>query len=232
MITLTKANGEVFNSIKWLIAAMSAKSKQGSAKDKHSNMALNYIKRVTLGNEIFYMASDGRRLHAVNVEMLGDLLTAEYYSVVTCTAQVITLDDPGNSTDTHWPPMDSDLFDPRCYLTTAEADSHLTVEHLIYWLNRGDLAEDVNRVTWSHSMIETALGIDAGDWKLGWNRGQRSEGNKALLLVGRYGNITRAHMALIMPIQLPNILPIRTISHTHGDAIAYIEGELNGRRTV
>ena len=232
MITLTKANGEVFNSIKWLIAAMPAKSKQGSAKDMHYNMALNYIKRVTLGNEIFYMASDGRRLHAVNVEMLGDLLTAEYYSVADRTAQVITLVDPDNSTDIHWPMIDNALFDPRCYLTTAEADSHLTVEHLIYWLNRGDLAEDVNRVTWSHSMIETALGIDAADWELGWNRGQRSEGNKALLLVGRYGNITRAHMALIMPILLPDTLPIRTINHMHGDAIAYIEGELNGRRTV
>lgn len=232
MITLTKANGEVFNSIKWLIAAMPAKSKRGSAKDMHYNMALNYIKRVTLGNEIFYMASDGRRLQAVNVEMLGDLLTAEYYSVVTCTAQVITLDDPGNSTDTHWPALPSDFFDHRCYLTTAEADSHLTVEHLIYWLNRGDLAEGINRTTWNHSMIETALGAVADDWNLGWNRGQRSEGNKALLLVGRCGGITRAHMALIMPIILPDTLPIRTINHMHGGAIAYIEGELNGCRTV
>lgn len=232
MITLTKANGEVFNSIKWLIAAMPAKSKRGSAKDMHYNMALNYIKRVTLGNEIFYMASDGRRLHAVNVEMLGDLLTAEYYSVVTCTAQVITLDDPGNSTDTHWPALPSDFFDHRCYLTTAEADSHLTAEHLIYWLNRGDLAEGINRTTWNHSMIETALGVVAGDWNLGWNRGQRSEGNKALLLVGRCASITRAYMALIMPIILPDTLPIRTINHMHGDAIAYIEGELNGCRTV
>ena len=89
MLTLTKANGEVFNSIKWLIAAMPAKSKQRSAKDMHY-MDLNYIKRVTLGSEIFYMASDGRRLHAVNVDMLGDLLTAEYYSVVDRTAQVIS----------------------------------------------------------------------------------------------------------------------------------------------
>ena len=222
MITLTKANGEVFNSIKWLIAAMPAKSKQRSAKDTHY-MDLNYIKRVTLGSEIFYMASDGRRLHAVNVDMLGDLLTADYYSVVTCTAQVITLVDPDNSTDIHWPTIDKALFDPRCYLTTAEADSHLTVEHLIYWLNRGDIAEDVNRFTWSHSMIETALGIDAADWELGWNRGQRSESNKALLLVGRRSNITRARMALVMPIQLPNVLPIRTINHMHGGAIAYID---------
>ena len=223
MITLTKANGEVFNSIKWLIAAMPAKSKQRSAKDMHCNRALDYIKRATLGNEIFYMASDGRRLHAVNVEMLGDLLTADYYSVVTCTAQVITLADPGNSNDIHWPAPPSDFFDPRCYLTTAEADSHLTVEHLIYWLNRGDLAGGTDRTTWNHSMIETALGAVAGDWNLGWNRGQRSEGNKALLLVGRYGNISRAHMALIMPILLPDTLPIRTINHTHGDAIAYID---------
>ena len=80
MITLTKANGEVFNSIKWLIAAMPAKSKRGSAKDMRYNTDLNYIKRVTLGNEIFYMASDGRRLHAVNVDMLGDVLTADYYT--------------------------------------------------------------------------------------------------------------------------------------------------------
>ena len=231
MITLTKANGEVFNSIKWLIAAMPAKSKQRSAKDMHY-MDLNYIKRVTLGSETFYMATDGTRLHAVNVEALGDLLTAEYYSVANCTAQVIILVAPDDSTDIHWPPMDSKFLDPYCYLTTAEADSCLTVEHLIYWLNRGDLAEDVNRVTWSHSMIETALGIDAADWELGWNRGQRSEGNKALLLVGRYGNITRAHMALIMPIILPDISPIRTINHMHGDAIAHIEGELNGCRTV
>ena len=101
---------------------MPAKSRRGSAKDTHYNMALNYIKRVTLGNEIFYMASDGRRLHAVNVEMLGDLLTADYYSIVTCTAQVITLDDPGNSTDIHWPAPPSDFFDHRCYLTTAEAE--------------------------------------------------------------------------------------------------------------
>ena len=222
MITLTKANGEVFNSIKWLIAAMPAKSKQRSAKDMHY-MDLNYIKRVTLGSETFYMASDGRRLHAVNVDMLGDLLTAEYYSVADRTAQVITLVDPDNSTDIHWPTIDKALFDPRCYLTTAEADFHLTVEHLTYWLNRGDIAEDVNRVTWSHSMIETALGIDVGDWKLGWNRGQRNENNKALLLVGRYSNITRARMALVMPIQLPNVLPIRTISHMHGDAIAHID---------
>ena len=186
-------------------------------------MGLNYIKRVTMGNEIFYMASDGRRLHAVNVETLGDLLTADYYSVVDCTAQVITLAAPDNSTDMHWPALPSDFFDPRCYLTTAEADSHLTVEHLTYWLNRGDLAEDVNRVTWSHSMIETALGIDAADWELGWNRGQRNENNKALLLVGRHSNITRAHMALIMPIQLPNILPIRTISHMHGGDVAHID---------
>ena len=132
MITLTKANGEVFNSIKWLIAAMPAKSKQRSAKDMHYNMALNYIKRVTLGNEIFYTASDGRRLHAVNVEMLGDLLTADYYSVVTCTAQGITLADPGHSTGIRWPALPLELFDPRCYLTTAEADSHLTVEPLTY----------------------------------------------------------------------------------------------------
>ena len=231
MITLTKANGEVFNSIKWLLSAMPAKSKQRSAKDM-CYLDLNYIKRVTLGNEIFYMASDGRRLHAVNVDMLGDLLTAEYYSVVACTAQVITLVDPDNSTDIHWPTINSDFFDPHCYLTTAEADSHLTVEHLTYWLNRGDLAEGVNRVTWSHSMIETALGIDAADWELGWSRGQKSEDNKALLLVGRYGNVTRAHMALIMPIILPNISPIRTTNHMHGDAIAHIEGEPNGCRTV
>ena len=231
MITLTKASGEVFNSIKWLIAAMPAKSKQRSAKDMYY-MDLKYIKRVTLGSETFYMATDGTRMHAVNVEMLGDLLTAEYYSVADRTAQVITLVDPDNSADILWPTINSNFFDPRCYLTTAEADSHLTVEHLTYWLNRGDLAEDVNRVTWSHSMIETALGAVADGWDLGWNRGQRSEGNKALLLVGRYGNITRAHMALIMPIQLPNTLPIRTINHTHGDAIAHIEGEPNGCRTV
>ena len=231
MITLTKANGEVFNSINWLIAAMPAKSKQRSAKDM-LNTGLDYIKRVTLGNEIFYMASDGRRLHAVNVEMLGDLLTAEYYSVVTCTARVITLADPDNSTNIHWPTIDKALFDPRCYLTTAEADSHLTVEHLIYWLNRGDLAGGTDRTTWNHSMIETALGAVAGEWNLGWNRGQRSEGNRALLLVGRCGGITRAHMALIMPIILPGTLPIRTINHRHGDDIAYIEGELNGCRTV
>ena len=186
-------------------------------------MDLNYIKRVTLGNETFYMATDGTRMHAVNVEALGDLLTAEYYSAMDCTAHVITLVDPDNSTDIHWPPIDSDFFDLRCYLTTAEADSHLAVEHLTYWLNRGDIAEDVNRVTWSHSMIETALGIDAADWELGWNRGQRSENNKALLLVGRHSNITRAHMALVMPIHLPNVLPIRTISHMHGDAIAHID---------
>lgn len=231
MITLTKANGEVFNSIKWLIAAMPAKSKQRSAKDMLYT-GMDYIKRVTLGNEIFYMASDGRRLHAVNVEMLGDLLTADYYSVVTCTAQVITLADPGNSTDIHWPALPSDCFDHHCYLTTAEADSHLTAELLTYWLNRGDLAEGTDRTTWNHSLIETALGAVADDWNLGWNRGQRSEGNRALLLVGRCGSITRAHMALIMPIILPDTLPIRTINHMHGDAIAYIEGELNGRRTV
>ena len=231
MITLTKANGEVFNSIKWLIAAMPAKSKQRSAKDKHY-VDLNYIKRVTLGSETFYMATDGTRMHAVNVEALGDLLTAEYYSVADRTAQVITLVDPSNSNDIHWPPMGSDFFDPRCYLTTAEADSHLTVEHLIYWLNRGDLAGGTDRTTWNHSMIETALGAVAGEWNLGWNRGQRSEGNKALLLVGRCGGITRAHMALIMPIILPGTLPIRTINHRHGDDIAYIEGELNGCRTV
>ena len=232
MLTLTKANGEVFNSVRWLIATMPAKSKRGSAKDRYCNEALDYIKRVTLGNEIFYMASDGRRLHAVNVDMLDDLLTAEYYSVITCTAQVITLADPDDSTDIHWPPMDSDFFDPRCYLTTAEADSHLTVEHLLYWLNRGDLAEGANRTTWNHSMLETALGVVTGDWNLGWNRGQRSERNRALLLVGRCGGITRAHMALIMPIILPDTLPIRTINHMHGSAIAYIEGELNGCRTV
>mgnify|MGYP003589305116 FL=1 len=223
MITLTKANGGVFNSIKWLIAAMPAKSKQRSAKDTHYNTDLNYIKRVTLGNEIFYMASDGRRLHAVNVEMLGDLLTADYYSVAACTAQVITLADPGHSTDIHWPALPSDLFDHHCYLTTAEADSHLTVEHLTYWLNRGDLAGGTDRTTWNHSMIETALGAVADGWDLGWNRGQRSEGNRALLLVGRCGSITRAHMALIMPILLPDTLPIRTINHMHGDAIAYID---------
>ena len=229
MITLTKANGEVFNSIKWLIAAMPAKSKQGPAKDTHYNTDLNYIKRVTLGNEIFYMASDGIGLHAVNVEMLGDLLTADYYSVVTCTAQVITLADPDNSTDIHWPALPSAFFDHHCYLTTAEAESHLTAEHLTYWLNRGDLAEGTegtegtDRTTWNHSMIETALGAVADGWDLGWNRGQRSEGNKALLLVGRYGNISRAHMALIMPLILPDTLPIRTINHMHGGAIAYID---------
>ena len=217
MLTLTKANGEVFNSIKWLIAAMPTKSKLRSAKDMHYNVALNYIKRVTLGNEIFYMASDGRKLHAVNVEILGELLTADYYSVMTCTAQIITLADPSNSTDIYWPTLDSDFFDPRRYLTTAEADSDLTAEHLIYWLNRGDLAEGTCRTTWDHSMIETALGAVAGDWNLGWNRGQLSEGNKALMLIGRYGNIYRAHMALIMPIILPNILPIRTINHMHED---------------
>ena len=222
MITLTKANGGVFNSIKWLLSAMPAKSKQRSTKDM-CYLDLNYIKRVTLGSETFYMATDGTRMHAVNVEVLGDLLTADYYSVVTCTAQVITLVDPDNSTDIHWPTINSDFFDPHCYLTTAEADSHLTVEHLTYWLNRGDLAEDVNRFTWSHSMIETALGIDAADWELGWNRGQRNENNKALLLVGRHSNITRAHMALIMPFQLLNILPIRTISHRHGGAIAHVD---------
>ena len=222
MITLTKANGEVFNSIKWLIAAMPAKSKQRSAKDMYY-LDLNYIKRVTLGSETFYMATDGTRMHAVNVEVLGDLLTAEYYSVAACTAQVITLVEPDNSTDIHWPTIYSDFFDPRCYLTTAEADSSLTVEHLIYWLNRGDLAEGINRTTWNHSMIETALGAVADDWNLGWNRSQRSEGSKALLLVGRCGSITRARMALIMPIQLPNILPIRTINHMHGGAIVHID---------
>ena len=72
-------------------------------------------------------------------------------------------------------------------------------------------------------MIETALGIDAADWELGWNRGQRSESNKALLLVGRHSNITRARMALVMPIHLPNVLPIRTINHMHGGAIAHID---------
>lgn len=215
MITLTKANGEVFNSIKWLIAAMPAKSKRRSAKDMNYNMALDYIKRVTLGNEIFYMASDGRKLHAVNVEMLGDLLTAEYYSVVACTAQVITLADPGNSTDIHWPTLPTDYFDPCRYLTTAEADSNLTAEHLIYWLNREDLAEGTYHTTWNHSMIETALGAVAGDWSLGWNRGQQSEGNKALLLVGRCGNISRAYMALIMPVILPDTFPIRTINSMH-----------------
>ena len=222
MITLTKANGEVFSSVKWLLAAMPAKSKQRSAKDMHY-LDLNYIKRVTLGSETFYMAADGARLHAVNVEVLGGLLTAEYYSVTDYTAQVIALADPDNSTDIHWPTIYSPLFDPHYYQTTAEAESFLAVEHLTYWLNRGDLAEDVNRATWSHSMIETALSIDAADWEIDWNRGQRSENNKALLLVGRHSNITRAHMALIMPIHLPNILPIRTINHMHGSDVEHID---------
>lgn len=223
MITLTKANGEVFNSIKWLIAAMPAKSKRGSAKDMHYNMALNYIKRVTLGSETFYMATDGTRMHAVNIDVLGGLLTAEYYSVVDCTSQVISLAAPDNSADIHWPTIDKALFNPRCYLTTAEADSHLTVEHLTYWLNRGDLAENINRATWNHGMIETALGIDAADWELGWNRNQQNANNSALLLIGRRSNITRAHMALVMPLSLPNVLPIRTINHMHGGDVAHID---------
>ena len=106
-------------------------------------------------------------------------------------------------------------------ITLTKADGE--VFNSIKWLNRGDLAEGTGPTTWDHSMIETALGVTADDWNLGWNRGQKSEGNKALLLVGRYGDVTRAHMALIMPIQLPDILPIRTISHMHGGAIAHID---------
>ena len=204
MITILKSDKKAFEAISWLLKAMPPKSKRVPSRDTMF-YDLGCIKRLPLCGDQYWAATDSYRVHVLHVADIP-MLVANCYRIIEHTAQRITL---AKAEDVLFPPITSALFTPTEYAISADAGHNLTADVLLYWLNRGDLASSSTRVTWRSVYLEDALSIPSNDWHIGWD-GNAKGGKPQLLLRASQDADLVVRMAAIMPVHLPNSLPIIT----------------------